>query len=404
MLSISQRSVLDWPKGVTVYHPQKCFGGYTLFCPVSSPAIYLIDMTGEVVHMWFVGEGANRKTATHAKYMGEGRILYGSNWITEMDWDGNVVWHYRPEGAEEDPHGASGLIAWDPGYKIKGAHHDFQRLENGNTLILASEEVRNPTISDHPLSSDYFVEVTPEGQAVWAWHSSEHFEEFGFTEEGKRLIREAPGTHMGTGPGDYLHTNTVEVLPDNPLGRRDLRFRKGNILSSQRNTNTIYIIDRDTGDVVWWWGPGNLVGQHHPNMLDNGNILVYDNGGLGGYPRETRIYTRLIEVEPVSGEIVWEYVHNPRLYFHHKFFSYSWGSAQRLPNGNTLSLDSNMGRLFEITPGGELVWEYINGYMGQFRYRGMKRMEEGVYRCYRIAYEDVPDFSQDFTLADLFTV
>ena len=399
MQRIPQQSVLDWQQGVSVYHPEKCFNGYTLFCPVSSPTIYLIDMSGEVVHMWFVGEGSSSKTATHAKYVGEGRILCGANWVTELDWSGNVVWHYRPEGAEEDPHGASGLIAWDPSYKVKGAHHDFQRLENGNTLILASEGITDSSISDHPLSSDYFLEVTQAGKAVWAWHSSEHFEEFGFTVEGKQLIREAPGTHMGTGPGDYLHTNTLEVLPDTPLGQRDPRFRKGNILSSQRNTNTIYIVDRDSGEVVWLWGSGELVGQHHPNMLENGNILVYDNGGLGGYPRETRIFTRLIEVNPESGEIVWEYKHNPKRYFHHKFFSYSWGSAQRLPNGNTLSLDSNMGRLFEITPEGELVWEYVNNYMGQMRHRGRTRMETGVYRCYRIAYEDVPDFSQDFVLS-----
>ncbi len=290
------------------------------------------------------------------------------------------------------------MIAWDPSYKVRGAHHDFHRLENGNTLILASEGIEDSTISDHTLFSDYFLEVTPDGKAVWAWHSSEHFEEFGFTEEGKQLIREAPGTHMGTGSGDYLHTNTLEVLPDTPLGRKDGRFRQGNILSSQRNTNTIFFVDRDTGEVAWQWGrePGQLVGQHHPNMLENGHILVYDNGGLGGYPRETRIFTRLIEVEPLSGEIVWEYKHNPKLYFHTKFFSYSWGSAQRLPNGNTLSLDSNMGRLFEITHEGELVWEYVNGFMGQMGYLGKKRMETGVYRCYRIAYEDVPDFSRDF--------
>lgn len=397
MNPIPQRSVLNWPQGVTVYDENRCCNGYTLFAPVSSPTIYLIDMSGEVVHMWFAGD-AGCSSVTHAKYLGDGRILVAANWLKVLDWDGNVVWSYRPEGPDEDPHRTSGRIPWNPQYQVGGAHHDFQRLENGNYLILASERIEENAISDHPLSSDYFVEVTPEGETVWVWHASEHFEEFGFSDEAKRLMREGPGTHMGTPSGDYLHTNTLDVLPDTPLAKRDSRFREGNILSSQRNTNTIFIVDRDSGEVVWQWGrePGQLVGQHHPNMLPNGNILVYDNGGLGGYPRETRIYTRLIEVNPLTGEIEWEYKHNPRRYFHTKFFSYSWGSAQRLPNGNTLSLDSNMGRLFEITPDGRLVWEYINQYMGMMR-GATKRMETGVYRCYRIPYDEVPDFSGDFT-------
>lgn len=395
--SMYNRSILDWPMGVTIYYPERCFNGYTLFCPFASPIIYLIDMTGEVVHMWFLDKV---KTTFHAKYIGEGRVIYASDWLTEVDWNGNVVWHYCPPGAESDPHGGAGLIAWDPDYKVQTAHHDFQRLENGNTLILASEKISDPAISDHELISDYFVEVTPKGESVWVWHSHEHFDEFGFNEETRCIIRKEPGTHMNLAKGDYLHTNTVEVLPDTPLGRRDKRFRKGNILSSQRNTNTIYIIDKDADKVVWHWGPGELVGQHHPNMLSNGNILVYDNGGAGGYPQEVRAHTRLIEVEPISGKIMWEYVHESLRYYHNKFSSWYWGSVQRLPNGNTLSLDSNKGRLFEITPDGEVVWEYVNGYRGQFWFNGRVRMEVGVYRCYRIAYDEVPDFSQDFLASD----
>jgi hypothetical protein len=89
-------------------------------------------------------------------------------------------------------------------------------------------------------------------------------------------------------------------------------------------------------------------------------------------------------------------MHQPHQFYHHKFFSFSWGSVQRLPNGNTFSLDSNQGRLFEITHDGEIVWEYVNGFMGMFRFRDMKRLETGVYRAYRIPYEAVPDFSADF--------
>jgi outer membrane protein assembly factor BamB len=197
---------------------------------------------------------------------------------------------------------------------------------------------------------------------------------------------------MGHPLGDYLHTNSIEVLPEIVLGGRDSRFRAGNILSCQRNTNTIFIVDRESGEVVWTWGAADLVGPHHPIMLANGNILVYDNGGQAGYPRRTRLYSRLVELDPVSGEIVWTYVHDAPGMFHHGFFSPSWGSAQRLPNGNTFSLDANLGRLFEVTRQGELVWEYVNGFLGQCPYgpRGEVMILRGVYRAVRLERDAVP--------------
>lgn len=241
------RSVLEWPQGVTVYQREKCFSGYTLLCPFGSPMIYLIDMDGEVVHIWFVepssAEGKEVGTRAgrtyHAKYIGNGHIIYMSDWLTELDWEGNLVWHYRPEGVESDPHGGAGLVAWNPKYQIITAHHDFQRLDNGNTLILARETVKNPDISDYPIASDYFIEMTPEGKPVWAWHTDEHFEEFDFSEEAKHLLKTKRVSQSSVGE-DLFHTNTLEVLPDTPLGQRDSRFGKGSILSSQRNTKWEY--------------------------------------------------------------------------------------------------------------------------------------------------------------------
>ena len=100
-----------------------------------------------------------------------------------------------------------------------------------------------------------------------------------------------------------------------------------------------------------------MIGPHDAKMLHNGNILVYDNGGSGGYPPVVRFYTRLVEIQPVSGVIVWEYTYQPRASL---FLSIVTGGAQRLPNGNTLSLDTDKGWVFEITPQGEIVWEFIN--------------------------------------------
>ena len=42
------------------------------------------------------------------------------------------------------------------------------------------------------------------------------------------------------------------------------------------------------------------------------------------------------------------------------FFSYAGGSVQRLTNGNTLVCSAAEGHIFEVTPGSNVVWEYIS--------------------------------------------
>ncbi|MHC4253047.1 MAG: aryl-sulfate sulfotransferase, partial [Planctomycetota bacterium] len=131
---------------------------------------------------------------------------------------------------------------------------------------------------------------------------------------------------------DWAHANTVEVLPATPLGERDARFREGNILFSLRSLDTIGTIDPELSEIVWAWGPGVLDGQHQPTMLPGGNILVFDNGTFRGH-------SIVREVEPASGEIVWQYEDGE------DFFSPFRAGNQRLPNGNTLICECDAGRL-----------------------------------------------------------
>jgi hypothetical protein len=247
-------------------------------------------------------------------------------------------------------------------------------------------------VSNKQIADNMFVEIDSSGKRLWQWSTVEHIDQFGYNETARRAMYERGGA--------LFLTNTCAVLPPNALEDRDRRFRRGNILSSQRNTNLIYIVDKESGDVVWRWGdaPGQLVGQHHPVMLHNGHILVYDNGGQGGYPPRCRFYTRLVEIDPLSGEIVWQYAHEPHtLKPMSRFFSSSWGSVQRLPNGNTFSLDCHKGRLFEVTPWGEIVWEYISPFSWG---RGMKVFEAGIYRAYRYGYNCVPEVEPWFPNTD----
>jgi hypothetical protein len=95
--------------------------------------------------------------------------------------------------------------------------------------------------------------------------------------------------------------------------------------------------------------------------------LIYDNGW------NKRNYTRVIELDPVKKEIVWEYKADPP----ESFYSRTEGYAQRLPNGNTLITESRKGRVFEVTKDKEIVWEWFNPEINKDGRR------EGVYRMVR---------------------
>ena len=75
---------------------------------------------------------------------------------------------------------------------------------------------------------------------------------------------------------------------------------------SLRNVNVIAIISKDTREIVWSWKTGGSVGQHTTRMLENGNILFFENGG------QTRNnYSRVIELNPVDKRIVRIYKGDP---------------------------------------------------------------------------------------------
>jgi len=88
-----------------------------------------------------------------------------------------------------------------------------------------------------------------------------------------------------------------------------------------------------------------------------------------------------------SRQITWSYAPKAS----HSMFSHIGGSAQRLPNGNTLVCSDTEGHLIEVTPAGEVVWEYLNPVTSEGIVR-FKRddwpMANSVFRAFRIAPDD----------------
>ncbi|MBN2532829.1 MAG: aryl-sulfate sulfotransferase [Spirochaetales bacterium] len=326
--------------GVVTYNRNKAFAGYNLF-EDRGTGMYLMDMEGEIVYKW--------KLPKNTKGLWEYALLKeNGNLIAECVDCKNI-------GAVE--------VTWNSGIVWKSDlnfHHDVELLPDDSYLIpdriMTKYKKRN-------VNFDRIVHISNKGKVLDIWSTWEQFATLKKYHEPHGLDNEPDISEELLDKYDYYHLNTIKLLPPNNLGYSDHRFQPGNWLICLRNVNLICILDKDTKDIVWYWGPGELKWPHLPTMLENGDILVFDNG-VG------RDYTRVVQVNPLLKTITWEYKTDPP----EQFYTYLCGSAQRFPNGNTLIADSDSGHAFEVTEQGEIVWDFYHFKMGGDRRKIFYRM------------------------------
>ncbi len=124
--------------------------------------------------------------------------------LQEIDYDGNIVWQFDRFENIDDPGRDHRWMARQ--------HHDFQREGNpvgyyvpgmdakpleGNTLILAHQTLYSPNVSDKKLLDDCMYEVDWEGNIVWKWSITDHFDELGFDEAAKNVLARDEHAHLG---------------------------------------------------------------------------------------------------------------------------------------------------------------------------------------------------------------
>ncbi len=423
-----------YPTGTTVYNPEKCWNGYTVFQAKELGAT-IIDMNGNVVRQIKNMHGFPNKLLPGGSLMGStGRRKADFGYqdqkdLIQVDWNGEVTWKYDQWEHTKDGDEAPKWMARQ--------HHDFQRegnpvgyyvpgmepqVDRGNTLILLHKNLHNPKITDKLLCDDVFVEVDWEGNIVWEWTCSEHFDELNFSEEAKNTLYHHPNIRpeVGDGVADWMHINSMSTLgPNKWFDEGDQRFHPDNIIWCARVSNITGITDKKSGKIVWQIGPeynatkalrnlGWIIGQHHAHMIPRGlpgegNILIFDNGGWAGYGAPNpgsptgllnaqRDSSRVLEFDPNTLEVIWKYTPVEAgfagLTDNYKFYSGYISSAQRLPNGNTLITEGGNGRLIEVTPDHELVWEYVSPFFAAEKDNNM------VYRSYRYPYEYIPQLDK----------
>ncbi len=223
----------------------------------------------------------------------------------------------------------------------KTDYHDIRLLENGGYILQCYDSTWVQIDAPMPqLLRDILViqEFDSQDSLILEWRATDHLS-----------IYDYPDIDLSTPEITFMHGNSIEVDHDS------------NLLISNRTSNEIFKLDRQTGDIIWiMGGPLNefrfnndpLDGfnkQHDVRRIDNGNITLLDNGTQHD-PMLSRAVEYQVDEINKTANLVWSYNHPDSL------VAMSMGSVQRLPNQNTLI---NWGFFFEtnILEMGALIME-----------------------------------------------
>ncbi|KIY03128.1 uncharacterized protein Z520_01595 [Fonsecaea multimorphosa CBS 102226] len=353
--------------------------GYLLYAHLTSPGtVRLIANDGMEVHRWNLPYRPGR----HARILPNGNLAYNGvhpdgprlfpMWqkyrggvMMQVDPDGKVVSEYR------DPL----------------AHHDQHHLDNGQILYTTLEALsaeQAATVpggipgSEAPDGHVYadcikLVDPTDDGKVLFHWRAIDHLDPAKFP------------LHPHFAREHWPLINSVQQLQD------------GNILASLRSVSAVVIISRETGEVIWHLDSSVVAQQHCASELlsedGTSSILIFDNGTFRHHQSAT--YSRVIQVDRSTKKIVWEYRDRS---LPGAFFSPFMGGAQRLRNGNTLITEAVSGRMFEVTPQGEICFEYINPHFADYKQLNAPELDEigfdypanAVFRAYKYTPDQVP--------------
>jgi hypothetical protein len=325
--SIEARST----RGVTIHDVDKAQPGYNFYSSGDIAGAVLMDMAGQPIHRWeflfreaFPNASRADRTSHGAHHwrrailLDDGSVIaiFGGLGIIKVDRDSSLIWANSSR-----------------------AHHDAQILPNGDILTLSRISHMIPRVNKRsPIAEDLIVLLDSDGNEKQSWSVLEAVERW----KGPQIW--SPKQQKS---GDIFHTNAIEQLQQDYTDRHP-EFTTGRVLTSMRSLNALALIDLEKNEVVWAH-TGKFRGQHDPRILDNGNILFFDNGGR-------KNSSGVFELNPNTKQNEWRYIGTNE----HPFFSKYCGTVTRLPNGNTLVTESDNGRSFELSPNKTIVWEFHN--------------------------------------------
>ena len=296
----------------------------------------LTDLDGETLRIWrhepcwkwpqsvLLPDGGLLAQHYSPDWMKNAKSTARVRWLLRFDWSGELLWRRQMP-----------------------VHHDVDWTPSGRIAVLTYEHRLLTAFHPRAKVRDDFIELLDaDGEPLERKSVTELLQSAPELFEFKKVKARTKDKQREV---DLLHTNSIEWMRDPALAKRNALYALGNVLICMRHQNVIAVFDWEANRLVWAWGRGELSGPHDATVLPSGNILIFDNG-LG------RGWSRVVELDPLEQKIVWEY----RAPQPESFYSDQRGGAQRLANGNTLITNSNAAQAFEVTSGGDVVWDFRN--------------------------------------------
>lgn len=394
--------------GLMYHDPSKSYQGYTLFTGKHAGYSFLMDNNGKEINRWM----SSYEPGQSLYLLEDGSIMRAALLKGQYSIGGG-------EGGRFEMYSWTGDTLWMFDYASNNymSHHDFAMLPDladGRKRFLALAVERKTKaesaaagfdttlFSEGYISPEYVVEFVQKGKdsydIAWEWHVWDHLVQNKFADKANYgTPSQNPGkidVASGTGkqlPAFWNHANSIKY---------NAKFDQ--IMISNRGSSEFWVLDHSTtaaeaksasggkrgkgGEILYRWGnpaaygAGSLTAdrrlfqQHDAQWIEDGapgagNVLIYNNG----IDRPGDKFSSVEEVDipqdtngnfpaitagsahtPKDG--IWHYqAPNPT-----DFYSPEVSGVQRLPNGNTLICEGIPGHFFEITPAGEVVWDYVN--------------------------------------------
>lgn len=343
--------------GVTRHEDARMQAGLTLVAAFidGGNELRLIRADGTAVRRWPVKFGTLFPRTDHVQ---PASVVPKSEWHAELH-DALV----QPDGAVVFNFEAIGLVKLDRCGQVlwtlpRMVHHAISPTADGGFWVASKRYVTGASPYPHlrtPFYDETVMKVAPDGTVQ---------QEISVLEA---LLRSAPGAFYGNATydipnADMIHVNDVEPL-DAAHAPAFPRFAEGDLLVSLRGLSLLSVLRPSTGRVVWTQ-IGSWLRQHDPDFQTNGHITIFSNNTYenGAMPGATTAVpdpmgaTTIVDLDPASGESRVLYGGTPN----QPLYSAFRGKHQMLANGNLLIVESNAGRVIEVTPSGDVVWEYVN--------------------------------------------
>ena len=286
--------------------------GFLFMTGLTYQSMLMVDDHGEPLFIKEVPDGLTVTDFKRQDVDGTPYLSYHQGLSSNLGWS-DGVFHVMDESYNV-------VDTWTIGNGYGADLHEFLLLDNGHALMASYSPVPADLRpfggpADGIVIDAVIQEQDSDKNVVFEWHATQHIPLTDSLED------------LSASPVDYVHINAIDVDND------------GNLLVSNRNTNSVIKISRQTGQVMWIMGGRrnqfrftNDTGfsrQHDIRRLPGGHMTLFDNGNDRFPPRSRAVEYAVNEVLRLATR-VWQYPEGD------SHFAPYMGNVQRLNNGNTL--------------------------------------------------------------------